>query len=138
MLNRLLGMYLIVSLLTIGLVVFSLVDIITHQDSQVKYLPKIVWILLVVFLPLIGSVLWFALGRDHSDAVGQTRYSSPSERSAAPTRPNVPFSSAPVARPRTTEEQLADLDREIEFYQQQELRAKQAELEARQRRDQVE
>jgi hypothetical protein len=138
MLNRLLGMYLIVSLLTIGLVVFSLVDIITHQDSQVKYLPKIVWVLLVVFLPLIGSVLWFVLGRDHGDATAQPRYSAPAERSSTPSRPNVPFGSAPVARPRTTEEQLADLDREIEFYQQQELEAKQAELEARKRRNEVE
>ncbi|WP_223171545.1 PLD nuclease N-terminal domain-containing protein [Microbacterium sp. NIBRBAC000506063] len=58
-------MHIVLSLLTIALMVFALIDIITRRDDQVKYLPKMVWLILVILLPFIGSVLWFAIGREY-------------------------------------------------------------------------
>lgn len=100
------------SLLTIGLMVFALVDIIRREDSQVRYLPKLAWLLIVILLPLIGSILWFAIGREYPE--GGIRLGRP-ERQARP-RPQATAPAAPVmpADTRTTEEQIADLDREIE------------------------
>ena len=98
------------SLLVIALMVGALIDIITREDSQVKYLPKMVWIILVILLPLIGGVLWFALGREYGD--GGIRI--PQMRRAAPTTRTAPAPPAPPADLRTTEQQIADLDREIE------------------------
>ncbi|ALX67371.1 PLDc N-terminal domain-containing protein [Microbacterium sp. XT11] len=102
------------SLLVVALMIGALVDIITRDDSQVKHLPKMVWIILVILLPLIGSLLWFAIGHEYGDAgirLPRMRRTAQGGRSgAAETRP------APQ-RPidtRTTEQQIADLDREIE------------------------
>ena len=50
-------------LLVMLLWVFCLIDVITAYDGGVRYLPKIVWLLLVVFLPLAGSLAWLFAGR---------------------------------------------------------------------------
>ncbi|MGF2950580.1 PLDc N-terminal domain-containing protein [Microbacterium alcoholitolerans] len=100
------------TLLIIGLMVFAVVDIIRRDDSQVRYLPRIVWLFLVIIIPLLGSVLWFALGRVYPEGgitLGRTpRAASTGPRSSVPVTPVVPLDT------RTTEEQIADLDREIE------------------------
>ncbi|UYO96173.1 PLDc N-terminal domain-containing protein [Microbacterium sp. M28] len=103
----------IFSLLVIALMIGALIDIITRDDSRVRFLPKMVWIIIVILLPLIGSILWFALGREYSsDGVSMPRIPRRA-RSAGPA------SAPPQAPPRpvdtrTTEQQIADLDREIE------------------------
>lgn len=100
------------SLLVIALMIGALIDIITRDDSQVKYLPKMVWIIIVILLPLIGSALWFAIGREYGEAGVPLPRMRRAERPSAPT--------ATVARPapsvdtRSTEQQITDLDREIE------------------------
>lgn len=96
------------TLIVIALMVFALVDIIRRDDSQVRFMPKFVWLLLVVLLPFLGSVLWFALGREYPE--GGIRLGRPARRDAAAP----PVASAPPADQRTTEQQIADLDREIE------------------------
>ena len=40
----------LVSLLVLALMVFALVDIIRRDDSQVRYMPKFAWLLLVILL----------------------------------------------------------------------------------------
>lgn len=103
----------IFSLLVIALMIGALIDIITRDDSQVKYLPKMVWIILVVLLPLIGSILWFALGREYGEggiAIGRM----PQRQAQAPrSAPVMPQYTAP-SDVRSTEQQIEDLDREIE------------------------
>ncbi|AMG82162.1 MULTISPECIES: PLDc N-terminal domain-containing protein [Microbacterium] len=100
------------SLLVIALMIGALIDIITRDDSQVKHLPKMVWIIIVILLPLIGSALWFALGREYGEGGVPLPRMRRAERPAAPTttvaRP------APPVDVRSTEQQIADLDREIE------------------------
>jgi len=100
----------VISLLVVALMVFALVDIIRRDDSQVKFMPKLVWLLLVILLPFIGSVLWFGIGREYPE--GGIRLERPERvkrtRPAAPTAPPVRVDT------RTTEQQIADLDREIE------------------------
>jgi len=98
------------TLITVGLMVFAIVDIIRRDDAQVKHMPKFVWLLLVILLPLLGSVLWFAIGREYPE--NGIRLGRPqAQRSAAPPTTVTPV--VPVDT-RTTEQQIADLDREIE------------------------
>jgi hypothetical protein len=56
--------YLFIGLVTLLLVVAALIDIITRDDLLVRHLPKVTWVILVVFLPVIGSIVWFAVGHD--------------------------------------------------------------------------
>jgi hypothetical protein len=43
--------------------VLALIDIINTDDVLVRGMPKLAWVFLVVFVPLIGALLWLALGR---------------------------------------------------------------------------
>ena len=121
--------------------VIALIDIITRDSSQVKHLPKFAWIIIVILLPLIGSVLWFALGREYSGA-GQ----SPVRRVRPQTRAAESFG-VPLGQPMrpapgaelSTEAQLAALEREIEYYEQKAKADRlQAELDARKQRKELE
>ncbi|HEU4676141.1 MAG TPA: PLD nuclease N-terminal domain-containing protein [Motilibacteraceae bacterium] len=55
------------------LFVFALVDCIQTDESLVRNLPKAAWILLIVLVPLVGSIAWLAAGRPTADQRGQGR-----------------------------------------------------------------
>ncbi|KQP54098.1 PLD nuclease N-terminal domain-containing protein [Agreia sp. Leaf283] len=121
-------MSIVFSVVLFALLIGALVDIILRSDEQVKHLPKIVWVLLVIFLPLIGSILWFTIGREYNQRVDLGSFGDPRRREKA----SRAASAAPTMRAKTTEEELADLDREIEFYKQQDrIRRLEAELDER-------
>ncbi|KJC62937.1 PLD nuclease N-terminal domain-containing protein [Agreia bicolorata] len=121
----------VMTVVLFALMIGALVDIILRRDDQVKHLPKIVWVLLVVFLPLIGSILWFVIGREYSQPVNLGGFGDPRRREKAAGS----ISSTQTVRVKTTEEELADLDREIEFHKQQDrIRQLEAELEQQRRK----
>jgi len=51
------------SLIVLALWVFCLVDVITSDEYAVRHLPKTLWLIVVILLPLVGSVAWLAVGR---------------------------------------------------------------------------
>jgi hypothetical protein len=57
--------------------IFCLVDVIVTDDSLCRHLPKMLWLLVVLLLPLVGSILWLAVGRPRV-------HSAPSRRSRFP------------------------------------------------------
>jgi hypothetical protein len=97
--------------IVLAAMVIALIDIIMRDEGQVRHLPKFGWILLVVLLPLIGTLLWFILGREYGGSAASEGIGSlmPTRSQSSP-RPPVPEISS-------TEQQLAELDREIEYYQ---------------------
>lgn len=50
-------------LLTLGLWLFCLIDVITTDDGDARNLPKVGWLLIVLFFPLVGSLIWLVAGR---------------------------------------------------------------------------
>ena len=140
-----------------ALVLAALIDIIVRQDGQVKHLPKLVWVLLVILLPLIGSIIWFAVGREYTFPVNRGTFGDPRRReglgglgtgagvgagagagagaadgSAAGGAGMWRGAGARAGRKLTTEEELAELDREIEFHAKQaRIAALQARLDER-------
>ncbi|KIC60008.1 PLD nuclease N-terminal domain-containing protein [Microbacterium hominis] len=97
------------ALLVFVIMVAALVDAITRRDDQVRHLPKFAWIVFIILLPLVGSVLWFALGREWGRASEPMSFGDPRRwsREAEP-----PAAASPMRDTRTTEQQLADLERE--------------------------
>ena len=53
---------LIFGLLFLGLFLYCLIDIL---NNEFKNNEKVVWVVLVVLLPFIGSILYLAIGRNH-------------------------------------------------------------------------
>lgn len=108
---RLVGMAVIVSVLLFVLMFAALADIITIDGSRMKHLPKLVWIIVVILLPLIGSILWFLVGREYpepSSSPRTPRYRTIDNSMSSPRDSGIPLG------PRDTEAELAALDREIE------------------------
>ena len=100
----------VLPLILLTVFVAALVDIILRRDDQVRYLPKLAWVFIVILLPLIGSVLWFAVGRDYQPRASRPRtLGIPAQR-----RPYPPAASAAAPSADSTEAQLAALEREIE------------------------
>ena len=50
-------------LLLLGLWLFCLFDVITTDEALCRNLPKIVWLIIVLLLPDIGSLAWLIAGR---------------------------------------------------------------------------
>lgn len=52
-----------VGIALLALWVFCLVDVIGTPSGAVRNLPKLLWLVVVVFLSWVGCVLWFVCGR---------------------------------------------------------------------------
>ncbi len=49
-------------LLLLGLWLFCIIDVIVTDEYRVRNLPKVVWLLIVLLLPDIGSIAWLIAG----------------------------------------------------------------------------
>jgi hypothetical protein len=150
-------MYLLAAVLPVVLIIAALVDIITRDESLVKHLPKTLWVVLVIFLPLVGSIIWFIVGRDYAPRPDRGSFGDPRRWGGAPEgggdyhggqhrggqhgggprsggqRSDASDRGGFAGRPaRSTEDELAALEREIEFYENQDrIRKLEAEIEQR-------
>jgi hypothetical protein len=59
------------ALLLLALDIFCLFDVVLSDEDRVRNLPKIAWFLLILLVPVIGSVLWIGLGRPQTGAAGR-------------------------------------------------------------------
>lgn len=118
-------MYLIFTVATIALMVFVLADIISGGPEKFKNLDKVWWVIIVIILPLVGSILWFLVGREYTANDNLGSFGDPRRADAAGFRSASPTLSS-------TEAQLAALDREIEAHEKEaRIRRLEAELEAK-------
>ncbi len=53
----------LVGLLAIGVWIYCIFDVIATEETLIRNLSRGLWLVLVIFLPTIGSVAWLALGR---------------------------------------------------------------------------
>jgi hypothetical protein len=75
----------ILSLALLALWIYCILDVISTDDALVRNLPKLVWLLIVILIPDVGSVAWLLLGRpEHAGfRPGDTTY-RPSRRPMGP------------------------------------------------------
>jgi phage shock protein PspC (stress-responsive transcriptional regulator) len=50
--------YLLPMLLYIGLTAYVIADIAQHRDEEPYRLPKVLWVLIVLFAPYVGALAW--------------------------------------------------------------------------------
>ncbi|TDC77530.1 PLDc_N domain-containing protein [Micromonospora sp. KC606] len=63
-------------LATTVLAVCALISCLSAEEGQVRALPRVVWVPLILFVPLVGSVAWFLAGRPVAAAGGRARHRS--------------------------------------------------------------
>jgi hypothetical protein len=62
-LARMIKLELLFGVVTLAMWVFSLVDVIGGDEGRIRHLPKVWWLLIVLFFPFAGSVAWLVAGR---------------------------------------------------------------------------
>ena len=50
-------------LFLIAVYIYFIIDVLRTPSGQTRSLPRFVWLLVVVLIPLLGGLLWLALGR---------------------------------------------------------------------------
>jgi hypothetical protein len=94
----------IFGLLLLALWIYCIFDVVTTDDSLIRNLPKLVWLVIVVILPDIGSIIWLIAGRPHGASFrpGDTSYGSPRRAVGPEDRPDF----TPLARERDERAEL--------------------------------
>jgi hypothetical protein len=67
-------------IIELALLIYCLIDVIQTPDAEVRNLPKVVWILLILVIPLIGGIGWLVAGRPQRGSARQVPW--PSTRTA--------------------------------------------------------
>ncbi|MEV7022993.1 PLD nuclease N-terminal domain-containing protein [Kitasatospora sp. NPDC093558] len=47
----------------LALWVWAFIDCLTTPEDEVKHLPKVVWVIIVLLFPLVGSIAWLVAGK---------------------------------------------------------------------------
>lgn len=103
-------------LVLIGLWLFCIIDVITTPEGECRNLPKLLWLLMVIILPDIGSLAWLIAGRNWNRQPANLPYKG--NRGTPPPAPRMR-----ATNPDDDEEFLASLRRRAE---EQRRRAREA------------
>ena len=81
------------ALAVLALWAYCIFDVISTDESLMRNMPKVLWLIVVIVLPTVGSVAWLLLGRPEGAGLrpGDTSTHSPSRpRSQPRPRPLAP------------------------------------------------
>lgn len=85
---RLYGVLIILDLL---LLVVALIDCLSADETEVRNLPKVVWVFLILLSSPIGPIVWFVAGRPQKSPVGRAGARAPGAGFPEARRPRRPL-----------------------------------------------
>lgn len=56
-------LYMFFFALEVLLVVLALISCLSAEEGELRALPRIIWVILILLFPLVGSIVYFAVGR---------------------------------------------------------------------------
>jgi hypothetical protein len=56
-------LYVLLFIAQLALAVFALISCLSAEEGEIRALPRLAWVLIILFFPLIGSIAWFLAGR---------------------------------------------------------------------------
>ncbi|GAB2917377.1 PLD nuclease N-terminal domain-containing protein [Micromonospora polyrhachis] len=56
-------LYVLLFIVQIILAVCALISCLSTEEGKIRALPRLVWVLIILFFPLVGSIAWFLAGR---------------------------------------------------------------------------
>ena len=68
---------LLAMVVTFALWTYCLVGVISCPPNRVRNLPKLVWVLLVVLFPFVGSIAWLVAGRPTGERANRSAHERP-------------------------------------------------------------
>lgn len=94
--------------IAVAFILYALVDAAMTDASRARGVPKPVWVVLVVVLPVIGGLLWFTIGKGRASAAPAAGPAPDDD----PRFTGAKLSDAEMERLRELEERLQALDAE--------------------------
>jgi len=56
-------LYVLLFIVQIILAVCAMISCLSTEEGEIRALPRLVWVLIILFFPLVGSIAWFLAGR---------------------------------------------------------------------------
>ena len=72
--GQVIKLQLLATVVTFALWAYCLVGVISCPPNRVRNLPKLVWVLLVVLFPLVGSIAWLVAGRPTGERANRSAH----------------------------------------------------------------
>ncbi len=91
----------LLALAALALWVYCILDVIATDESLMRNMPKVFWLIVVIVLPTIGSLAWLLLGRPPNAGYAP---GDPTTRAISRDRPNRPIG------PEDSPDFIAELD----------------------------
>lgn len=57
-------------LLIIALTIYTFIDCLNTPEEEVKHLPKVVWVIIILLFSIVGPVVWLFAGKKRTPAGG--------------------------------------------------------------------
>ncbi|MEG3635581.1 PLD nuclease N-terminal domain-containing protein [Micromonospora palythoicola] len=121
-------LYILLFLVQIVLAVCALISCLSAEEDGIRHLPRIAWLLIILFFPLVGSIAWFVAGRERRPAGGSTSWAS-GARPAERRRPVAPDDDPEFLR--SIEERSRREDQELFRRWEEDLRKREDDLRRR-------
>jgi hypothetical protein len=74
-------LYLLIFVVQIALAAIALISCLSAEEDEIRALPRLAWVLIILFFPLVGSIAWFLAGKPARAAGG---IAEPPRRPVAP------------------------------------------------------
>ncbi|MFJ3958384.1 PLDc N-terminal domain-containing protein [Arthrobacter sp. NPDC090010] len=68
---------LILTILVVAVCIYALIDCLRSDSREVRGVPKWAWIVALIVLPVLGTVLWFFLGRPRNTSTPAPQRQAP-------------------------------------------------------------
>ncbi|MEV7557974.1 PLD nuclease N-terminal domain-containing protein [Streptomyces sp. NPDC089795] len=60
-------------LLILALTIYAFIDCLNTPEAEVKHLPKVVWVIIILLFSIVGPVVWLFAGKDRVASGGGGR-----------------------------------------------------------------
>ncbi|MEV6398437.1 PLD nuclease N-terminal domain-containing protein [Streptomyces sp. NPDC051907] len=57
-------------ILMLALTIYAFIDCLNTPEEEVKHLPKVVWVLIILIFTIVGPIVWLAAGRQRTARPG--------------------------------------------------------------------
>ncbi|MGC5050519.1 PLD nuclease N-terminal domain-containing protein [Micromonospora sp. DT48] len=121
-------LYILLFLVQVVLAVCALISCLSAEEDGIRHLPRIAWLLIILFFPLVGSIAWFVAGRERTAVGGSTSW-APGARTAERSRPVAPDDDPEFLR--SIEERSRKEDQELFRRWEEDLRRREDDLRKR-------
>ncbi|MFD6565035.1 PLD nuclease N-terminal domain-containing protein [Micromonospora profundi] len=122
-------LFILLFLVQVVLAACALISCLSAEEDQIRSLPRLVWALIILFFPLVGSIAWFVAGRARRPGAANGIGKIWSGGSAAQRRPLAPDDDPEFLR--SVQERAKKQDEELFRRWEEDLRRREDDLRRR-------